>query len=91
MAFLHKAFEWLEKAGDDQSPTEVHALMELIADVRDAWADPENDPIGRELFPVLSDMHNRLVRRWTKQFPRQQSSGRGKKISVLSRGLFAET
>jgi hypothetical protein len=60
MAYLYRAFEWLDTANDNQPPTEIHALMELIADVRDSWADPENDPIGRELFPVLSDVHHEL-------------------------------
>jgi hypothetical protein len=60
MIYLYRGFRWLDTANDNQPPTEIHALMELIADVRDSWADPENDPIGRELFPVLSDVHQEL-------------------------------
>jgi hypothetical protein len=45
MEFLSKAFQWLVGLTRNQPPGEIHVLMELIAAVRDAWADPENDPI----------------------------------------------
>lgn len=60
MEFLCKGLHWLDSADAKQPPAEIHALMELISDVRDAWADPDNDPIGSVLFPVLSEVHNAL-------------------------------
>jgi hypothetical protein len=45
MEFLCEGLHWLDSADTNQLPAEIHALIELISDVRDAWADPENDPI----------------------------------------------
>ena len=88
MEFLLQAFHWLETADENQPPAEINALMELIANVRDAWADPENDPIGRELFPLLSDVHFALGKEMDKAVPEAaESRGRLEDIRVLQRVL----
>lgn len=74
MEFLLKAFQWLDAADVNQPPAEMNALMELIADVRDAWADPANDPIGRELFPLLSDVHCALGKEMDRAVPEAAES-----------------
>lgn len=60
MEFLYAAFESLKNCDDQMTPSNLHALMELLADVRDGWVDPETDELGRELFPVLSAIHEDL-------------------------------
>ncbi|MCU1250614.1 MAG: hypothetical protein JWQ49_3643 [Edaphobacter sp.] len=88
MEFLLKAFQWLDTADENQPPAETNALMELIADVRDAWADPDNDPIGRELFPLLSDVHCALGKEMDKVVPEAaESRQRLESLRVLQRVL----
>jgi hypothetical protein len=88
MEFLLKGFQWLDTADENQPPSEIHALMELIADVRDAWADPENDPIGREVFPLLSDVHFALGKEMDKAVPEAaESRQRVENLRALQRVL----
>ena len=60
MQFLYAGFQSMDNCGDSMSPNDLHALMELLAEVRDSWIDPENDEIGKVLFPILDEIHASL-------------------------------
>lgn len=44
------------------TPTEIWALMNAIATVSDKWVDPDNDPIGRLIQPMLEQIIENLGR-----------------------------
>jgi hypothetical protein len=78
----------LDSADLNQPPAEIHALMELISDVRDAWADPENDPIGSVLFPVLTEVHNALGLEMDKAIPESAETRRSvEDLRALQRAI----
>jgi hypothetical protein len=44
----------------DHTPTEVWAFMQKLAAVSDKWVDPENDPIGADVYEVVEETISNL-------------------------------
>jgi hypothetical protein len=55
--------------GSDRTAAEIWTYMQELARVSDKWVDPENDPIGADLYGVIEETIYNLRRNLEKAVP----------------------
>ena len=60
MAYLYRLFVSIEQMEHSLPPSDVNAAMRHIEGVLDSWLEPELDPIGKVIYPVLDQVHANL-------------------------------